>query len=135
MSEENVEIVRAAVAAADPAGPDVAAMNRLFDRDHEFHAAISGLEDRAYRGMEGYRRYQADMADAWGKMEVTADELIDAGGEMVVAIVRYRGRGKGSGAPIDERLGMVLRLRNGRVWRSETYSTVADALKAAGLSE
>jgi ketosteroid isomerase-like protein len=75
------------------------------------------------------------MADVWGKMEITADELIDAGGEMVVAIVRYRGRGKGSGAPIDERLGMVMRLRDGRVWRSETYSTVAEALESAGLSE
>jgi ketosteroid isomerase-like protein len=137
MSNENVEIAREATKAAVTASagkPDIAEMNRLIDRDHEFTSSLTGVEGRSYRGLEGYARYREDMADAWQEWRMDFDEWIDAGRDTVVGIGRLTGRGRASGAPVDRRVGMVLELRNGRLWRTHTYLDADDALQAAGLS-
>lgn len=138
VSRDNVEIARAALEAAAGASagnPDVAAMNGLFDREHEFTSSLTGVEGRSYRALEGYGRYREDMDDAWQEWRMDVEEWIDAGGDTVVAIARLQGRGRTSGAPVDRRVGIVFTLRDGRIWRSHTYLDPAEAFEAAGPSE
>jgi ketosteroid isomerase-like protein len=49
--------------------------------------------------------------------------------------MRFRGRGKGGGAPVDERIAHVFTLREGKLVRADFYSDPAEALKAVGLAE
>jgi ketosteroid isomerase-like protein len=43
-------------------------------------------------------------------------------------------RGKGSGAPVDQRFASVLDFRGDRVWRSRVYLDRGEGPRAAGVS-
>jgi len=138
VSKKNVEIARAASKAAmasETGRPDQAALNRLFDREHEFVSFLVGVEGRSYSALDGYARYRDDMDDAWEEWRMDVEDLIDAGGDTVVAVGHFRARGRTSGAPVDRRVGIVYTLRNGRVWRTQTYLDLAEAFAAVGLPE
>jgi ketosteroid isomerase-like protein len=51
----------------------------------------------------------------------------------VLVVLRYRGRGKASGAPVDVPMAHVLEHRDGRVARLAWYGTRDEAAEAAGL--
>jgi ketosteroid isomerase-like protein len=70
----------------------------------------------------------------WDDYEVQAEEILDAG-QSVVVILHERGRGKGSGAPFDQRHPQVWTFRDSRIIRWESFPGRAEALEAAGLSE
>ena len=53
----------------------------------------------------------------------------------MVVTALYRGRGQGSGVPIEARFYAVYTLRDGRVVRVDEFTDRAEALEAAGLSE
>jgi ketosteroid isomerase-like protein len=61
-------------------------------------------------------------------------DLIDAG-EQVINSVRFTGRGKASGAPVELTLALVGSVRDGLIYRIPNYPDMATALAAAGLSE
>jgi ketosteroid isomerase-like protein len=65
----------------------------------------------------------------------TLEELLDAGGDDVLAYLHIHGRGKGSSAEFDVRAGWVFTVRDGGVVRIRAYYERADALAAVGLSE
>jgi ketosteroid isomerase-like protein len=62
------------------------------------------------------------------------EEVIDAG-DQVVSVMRVRGKGRGSGAPVESRVAQVWTFRDGKVVRYRDFPNKADALKAAGLEE
>ena len=62
-------------------------------------------------------------------------EALHDAGDMVVAIVRQRGRSKTSGLPVDMAFGQVWTIRDGKSARMEMYADPAEALAAVGLSE
>ena len=47
----------------------------------------------------------------------------------------WSGKGKASGVPVDQRIGVAYRFRNGKLWRMRSYLDPAEALEAVGLSE
>ena len=51
----------------------------------------------------------------------------------VLVVLRYRGRGKASGAPVDVPMAHVVEIRDGRVARLAWYGTRNEAAEAAGL--
>ena len=51
----------------------------------------------------------------------------------VLVVVRYRGRGKASGAPVDVPMAHAIQIRDGRVAQLAWYGTRAEAAAAAGL--
>ena len=79
---------------------------------------------------EVWRRWDAE----WEELETETDEIIDAGDELIVA-VRYRGRGRTSGAEVNDLIFEVHTLREGRCIRKIEFPTRAEALEAVGLSE
>jgi ketosteroid isomerase-like protein len=134
MSQENVEIVRTAVAASTAKPPDFATINALYHPDHVL-TSDWGVEGRTYDGMRGFAEAMADLDAAWEVWHQEVDDIIDAGGDVVVVLVRLRARGRGSGAPVDQPWAMVITLRDGKLIASRTFLDRNRALKAASAEE
>jgi ketosteroid isomerase-like protein len=129
MSQENVELVRRGI-------QSVEAFWALLDE-----YVVWDLRDRpmldldgVYVGRDAVIKASRHYWGTWQDYRLEAEELIDAGSSVVMA-VRERGRGKGSGAPFDERYAQVWTFSQCRIIRWEVFQDVARALDAAGLSE
>jgi ketosteroid isomerase-like protein/ribosomal protein S18 acetylase RimI-like enzyme len=101
------------------------------------HRSIEGApDDRGpLRGRDAMRAYVQDWIDTFDGFEIHPIELIDGGGNIVVAVLRYGGRAKLSGVPTDSTFGVVFSIRGEKIARGREYPTRREALKAAGLSE
>ena len=133
MSEENVEVVREAWRAFIERGVDGVAEYYAEDSVIE---ALPDAPDRATRnGREGVRKRYRDFSEAWEDLSWEPVEFIDAGDDIVVAVIVMRGRGQGSGAAVETPLAFVYELRDGKLVRDRPFTTRGQALEAAGLSE
>ena len=133
MSQENVELVKA-VLDAWPRGLD--ALAEYWTDDIEHRAIEGALDDRGpMHGKEAVRDYLQDWLDMFDPLTVEPLELIDAGGDDVVAVLRFGGRAKLSGVETEITFAIVYAVRDGKVARGREYATRKQALDAAGLSE
>ena len=129
MSEESVETARKAHETFNRGDRD--AWLALCDEDAELYSLRSQLEGRPYRGHEGLRRFLVDLDEQWDYVRFGVREIRDAG-EQVVVLTDFRARGGTSGVELDFPVGMVIRVRAGKI----TYASDPDgALRAAGLGE
>jgi ketosteroid isomerase-like protein len=88
-----------------------------------------------YYGHKGLSDWYRQWSDAWEDPEWSADELIDAG-EDVVAVVSARARGRTSGAKVEGFMGAgVWTIRDNKIVRVVWFQTKDEALEAVGLSE
>jgi ketosteroid isomerase-like protein len=132
MSQENVEAAR-----------------RLYEHPHDGQVPFSiydpevewdmtnysgWLDQQVYHGHEGVREFMRTWLGSFENWEPSPERFIDAGDDVVV-IVSDRAYVKGSSTPIRRRFGHILTFRDGYVIRSRTYSDIAEALEAVGLSE
>lgn len=93
-----------------------------------------GFPDKgAHLGIEGIRKYTRGFLEAWERITIEAEELIEAGDSVIAAVVQ-RGVGQGSGAPAEFRYFHVWTFRGDRVIRLETVRERAQALALTGLS-
>ena len=75
------------------------------------------VDPEIYRGHEGVKQFFEQQLEAWEEAPtMEAEDLIDAG-DRVVAFVRVRGRGKGSGAEVDARIAQVWTVRGKKATR------------------
>jgi ketosteroid isomerase-like protein len=137
MSEENVEIVRRLYEAV--ARRDAAAVLSLYDSEVEadFSRSPQGRMTGGaliYRGHDGVRRMSRDWNEAWADVQYSIDELVDAG-EHVISALTYRGRGRSSGAEVEQTDYPVWTIRDAKIARVVWLPTREEALEAAGLSE
>jgi ketosteroid isomerase-like protein len=88
-----------------------------------------------YRGLEGYREFQADWAGSWGEQRIEPHELIDLGDRFLV-LGEIVARGESSGLSLTQHHAMLSTFdKDGKVIRQHDYFDHAEALEAAGLSE
>jgi ketosteroid isomerase-like protein len=132
MSQENVEVVRAAFDAWNRGDHDT--WLAAHDEEAEFYPLRAQLEGRSYNGHDGLRRFIVEMAEEWEEVRFELDEVRDVG-ERVVGFGRIRARGRASGVELDLPLGGVGVVRNNRIVYVRFFSDPAEALEAAGLSE
>jgi ketosteroid isomerase-like protein len=85
-------------------------------------------------GREGVERFAEDTRENWEELQTMAEEFRDLG-DRVLVLGRQVGRGKGSGAQVDPPVANILDFRGDRIWRSRAYFDLAEALRAAGVSE
>ena len=131
MSQENVEIVRQAVAAFDSG--DVDRVFAVVRPDFEAHVVPEiSAEPDSYRGQEGIRRYFDSFTEAFDEIRFEAEGLADAGDAVVVAL-RMTAIGKRTGIPVEQRNAGVWTVAGGKIAGIQTYAALADAMKAAGL--
>jgi ketosteroid isomerase-like protein len=130
MSEENVEVVRKAIAYEYYGVGDRAEAEVIFDP----HVVLNPIDEEPSSGFDAMRADMERWASAFDELEVTIEEIIDAG-DQVVVVAYHQGRGRTSGVNVDTRFYEVYTLREGKVWRVDEYTERAEALEAAGLQE
>ena len=94
----------------------------------EFPGIAGVYHDPATRN----RRLQ-EWLQEWDDWRCEAEELI-VHDDKVVALCRYRGRGKGSGVEVETRGAHVWTLRDGKVIRLVVWATRERALRDVGLA-
>jgi ketosteroid isomerase-like protein len=133
MSQENVErLCRAHDALSRH---DLDGLLAVHDPEVEFIpltlAAESGVP---YRGHDGVRSWWRNLHDAFPDFSSAVEEARDLG-DVTIARLHLRAHGVESGAPIELTAWQVAEWRDDMVvwWRG--FSSEAEALEAAGLSE
>ncbi|MGZ8758856.1 MAG: nuclear transport factor 2 family protein [Aeromicrobium sp.] len=133
MSQENVEVVRALFAAF--AQRDFEAAAGVLDPGVDVRPAIvGGPEGVVYHGLDGMRRFWADIDATWAEFEIRPEEFRELDGEIVV-LGRAVARGRASGITIDAEAAWTARVRDRRIVDFRSFTSQHDALEAAGLSE
>ncbi len=133
MSQENVERVRDAVAAYNRGDLD-AFLDEYWTDDIDYRAVEGAPDDHGpIHGKAEMRAYMQDWFDTFDDLKVEPLEVIDAGDDQAVAVVRLGGRAKLSGVEADLTFAVVYTIRDGKVARVREYWTKEQALEAAGL--
>jgi len=131
MSHENVEIVRAATDAYNRGDIDAAFKDVIPDFEYDQTRAV-GM-DRGVFSLDEFRDLLAEFASSWESFTIGADELIDAGEQVVMPFTNVaRGR---DGIEVQARGVWVWTIRDGSIVRACLYQELQEALEAAGLSE
>jgi ketosteroid isomerase-like protein len=86
-----------------------------------------------YRGPEAIREWTEAVRSAWEEFNVSLDELIYDGDDVLVVAERLRGRGRGSGAEVEMVVYAVYSFIEGRVRKRQAFTERAAALAAAGI--
>jgi ketosteroid isomerase-like protein len=134
MSDENVEVVRAAIDAYNRGDWDAMLKDAAPDCEFDFSRAMGPR-----RGVHSLAQVRALLENFGGFFEtfesvrVEVDEFIDAG-EHVVVPVTLHARGR-EGIEVKARPTGVWTIRDGVVVRVCLYQDLEDALEAAGLRE
>jgi ketosteroid isomerase-like protein len=135
MSEENVELVQAAIEATmRRPNPDWETMNALFHPDHEFLPRDVGLVGGGVRGAQGYREWLTSISETL-EWEVTLAGVTEIDHERVLAVLPTKFRGRQSGAETEQRIAAVVTVQGEKVVRTELFQSPEEALEAAGLSQ
>ena len=74
------------------------------------------------------------ISEAFDDFQFEPERFIETG-DKVVALLRARGRGKGSGVVVERSVAHVWTLDGRKPVRVEIYLDIAEGMKAAGLSE
>jgi ketosteroid isomerase-like protein len=129
MSQENVELVRRGF-------QSVEAFWSLLDEYVVWDLRESPAVDLhgVYGGRDAVIKASRHYWGTWDDYRLDAEELIDAGSSVVI-VVHERGRGKGSGAPFEQRFAQVWTFARGRIIRWELFPDKGAALEVAGLRE
>jgi len=134
MSQENLEIVRDAAAAFNRGDPD--AWIEYMADDIDYRAAEGALDDAGpMHGKDAVRAHLQDWLDMFDDFKSEPLELVDAGEDQVIAVLRISGRAKLSGVETDLTYAALYTIRDGKVARGREYWTKEQALEAAGLRE
>jgi ketosteroid isomerase-like protein len=134
MSRENVEVVRRWIEFYNRRDTD--GLMQLTTSDYEMKSVFADVESGGiFRGYAGFPfEYFKTLDDAYDQFQLVVQDFIDVGAAvLMVAHIEWRGRGSGveGRAP----LFAVLWLRAGKVFREESFTDRAEALKAVGLEE
>jgi ketosteroid isomerase-like protein len=134
MSQENVQLVKAAFDAWANGGVDAALDYWSDDLDHR--AVEDAIDDRGpIHGKDAMRAYTEDWLETFDDFKTEAVELIDGGEDVVIAVLRASGRAKQSGVETNLTYAVVYTIREGKIARGREYWTREEALEAAGLGQ
>ena len=132
MSQQNVDRIRRGYEAFGRRDLDAAL--EMAHPEVEAHDPAEMPDAAVHCGKEAVKRDWEQTLELFDEFAVEIEEVFDAG-EEVVLFLRYRGRGKESGAAVEVDMAHVLTMRDGVAVRLRQYLDRADALAAAGLSQ
>jgi ketosteroid isomerase-like protein len=128
MSEENVEMVRAALEAFRRGEVDTA----LKHAHPEMVSERIDPDGAVFHGREGLLALVADWAEGFEEWSFRAEEFIDAGDHVVVRVHQW-GRGAGSGAMVDGDIWLTYAFEDGKVKRFMLFADRERAFEEAGI--
>ena len=133
MSQENIDRLRAAYEAFNQTGEIVVAH---LAPDFELRQASSIIDTAGvFRGPNAFRDVLRELAESFEDFKAEAEKFIEAPTGEIVVVVHVLGRGRGSGAEMDNRIAHVWTYRDDKAVRMVAYEEPADALEAVGLRE
>jgi ketosteroid isomerase-like protein len=134
MSEENVKAVRDAAAAFNRG--DLDTWSEFWTDDIDYRAIEGAIDDRGpMHGKAAVRAYVQDWLDNFDNFRSETVELLDAGEDTVIAVVKISGLAKLSGIETDLTYAALYTIRDGKIARGREYWTRDEAVEAAGLRE
>lgn len=125
MSQENVEIARAAYAAINLG--DLEGFLALIDPDVEFLSLVAEVEGRVYRGHDGVREWWEGVANALGGLRFDVQEIHDLGDRGYAELVVTASVG---GVDVPQRMWQAFVVRDGKPAWWATFRTEGEALEA-----
>ena len=133
MPEQDVERHRRLYEAFNARDAD--SLVALCDPGVTVQSAFAAVSGTVYHGHDGVRRWQEDLAEAWGDdIRVEVEAYFDLG-EHTLAFDALHGRGHKSGAEVALPGAAVTRWRDGRCIYFKAYADRRGALGDLGVSE
>jgi ketosteroid isomerase-like protein len=133
MSQENVEIVRAAIDAFNREGDWDSAFRKYAGPNFEFDMSRSLAPQRGVYGRDQTPQVLSELTEGFGSVHVEPHEFIEVGDHVVVPLTaRMVGR---DGIEVEARTTWTWTIRNEIVERVCLYQERHEALEAAGLRE
>ena len=132
MSHVDIETLRTGYQAFNRGDWDAA--TRLAHPDFEFEAADRAVSPGTYRGAEATRQFFEDLFEPFEEVVIEPEEFFERGDQIVVFLLA-RFRPVGSSAFVENRIGHLWTIREGKFARLAVFPRREDALEAAGLSE
>jgi ketosteroid isomerase-like protein len=133
MSQENVEIVRAAIDAFNQR--DLAALIQRFDPQIEWAPGGPAAVERAvYRGHHEVSGGFAATWEAWDLFRMEESQVRDLG-DSILWLGRAQMKGGASHVELDQEFAIHFLVRGGKIIRAHGFLAWQEALEAAGLRE
>jgi ketosteroid isomerase-like protein len=102
--------------------------------DLEIFSRFATLGGESYRGPAGVRRWVAEIESTFDRFDVRTSDFRDLGNRVLV-LGSIDLEGSSSGINIQQPMGWLFELRDGKLTRMFFYSSHEEAFKAAGLSQ
>jgi uncharacterized protein len=131
VSQERVEAVRSVYRRWGSG--DFTGSVPLFDPKVVFVVRPEFPDAGTYVGLDAVAEYTRGFLEPWSRITIEAEEVVDAGDSVVVAVCQ-RGVGGSSGTVTDFRYLHVWTFRGDTVVRLENFRDRGEALEAVGLS-
>ena len=130
MSQADIEMLRVGYEAFSRGDWDAAFA--AAHPDIEFKTADRVTNPGTYRGSEEVKRFFEDLFEPFEEVVAEPQEFFERG-DLIVVFVLVRSRPKGSSAVVENRIGHLWTMRDGKVVRFEIFPEREKALEAAGL--
>ena len=132
MSQENVEVVKRAIAAVNDR--DIDRYLAACTEDIELRTPMAPIGG-VYEGPDDIRRFFADIQDTSPDFRLDLESVEAIGGDRVLAFLQTTASGRASGVPTAAATTNVYDLVDGKIRRVRIFLTRQEALEAVGLRE
>jgi ketosteroid isomerase-like protein len=112
-------------------------MQDMYAEDGEFDLSAVFTDTPPFRGHESMRRQWDELWETWEGIRMDPLEVFDLGQRRFVVDVRLWGKGKRSGAEVDQRFAYLYTLRESdqKIVRCQLFPTVQAAMDSAIVSK
>jgi ketosteroid isomerase-like protein len=109
-------------------------MEQMYAEDAVFDPSAVFTDVSPMQGKEDIRRYWHELRETWAGLRLDPVEVLDVGDGCYVADLRLWGKGKRSGAEVEQRLALLYTFEDGKAIRIRMLPDVAAALSEAESS-
>lgn len=130
---DNVDVVRALFEAFNRAGNWDAVLEYMspdIEMETDPRHPLAGV----YRGIDEYRKFLHEFEEPYERTVMEPEEVF-AKGDEVVTFVHARRKPYGSSVEMENRIGFLWTLKDGKVIREQAFGQREKALEAAGMTE
>jgi ketosteroid isomerase-like protein len=132
VSERDADMLRRAFEVWNESGPE-ALVERFWAEDAVYREGPGWPDAGVFKGRAAALKRMQSVVELVGPIEVSLEELIDAGEGRFVACVRMVGESAASDPPYTQSFAVVQRVEDGLVKEADYYLDREQALKAVGL--